>query len=44
MKLCMLHHNSAILLYIGDISYNTPYIVSLEHNPGHGLWLSNNNP
>ena len=40
MKLCMLHHNSPILLYLYElpIFYNTPYyIVSLEHNPRVGV-------
>ena len=41
MKLCMLHHNSAILVYIGDLPmHKKPYIISLEHNPRQGLQLS----
>ena len=44
MKLCMLHHDFAIFLTLVTFPcYNTPYIISLEHNPRQALRLWNDN-
>ena len=43
MKLCMLHHSALILLSMTFPYYNTPCLISLEHNLRQELRLPNNN-